>query len=131
MTKGRYCSKECKETIARRALWLAVAEAAQLGKVLCPEAPTLDAMLYGLTLGCAEAGLGVDDDLRASLALSEAGVEARGRWRKDGFAYGIKRKVGKLIVHVPGKGPVEFADWTRDRLMETVEMCAPKGGGKR
>jgi hypothetical protein len=62
-----------RQRIADRALWLAVAEAAQLGMVTCPEAPTLDAALYGLTLSCAQAGLGIDDDLRASLAFSEAG----------------------------------------------------------
>jgi len=60
-----------RDTRARAALWLAVAEAAQKGMATCPEAPALDAALYGLTLGCAQAGLGIDDDLRASLALSE------------------------------------------------------------
>jgi hypothetical protein len=95
---------------AHQQLWLAVAEAAQKGMVTCPEAPTLDAALYGLTLRCAEVERSADDDLRASMALSEAVLPVRGRWRKNGFAYGIKR-VGRLTVRVPGKGLIEFADW--------------------
>jgi len=59
---------------AKAALWLAVAEAAQKGMATCSEAPALDAALYELTLGCAQAGLGIDDDLRASMALSESGL---------------------------------------------------------
>lgn len=85
--------------LGHQQLWLAVAEAAQKGMACCSEAPTLDAALYKLTLGCAEAGLGIDDELRASLALSEAKVGARlarGAWRRDGFAYGIKRAADRL-----------------------------------
>jgi hypothetical protein len=59
---------------AKAALWLAVAEAAQLGMVTCPEAPTLDAALYNLTCGCAKVERRIDDDLLASMALSESGL---------------------------------------------------------
>ena len=38
------------------------------------EAPTLDAALYNLTRGCAEVEQSLSDDLRASMALSEAGL---------------------------------------------------------
>ena len=80
-----------REEQAQQQLWLAVAEAAQKGLACCSEAPTLDAALYKLTLGCAEAGLGIDDDLRASLALSEAAVSVKpAQWRKDGLACGIR-----------------------------------------
>lgn len=101
---------------AQQQLWLAVAEAAGKGMACCSEAPTLDAALYNLTLGCADAGLGIDDDLRASMALSEAAVAVKpARWRKGGFAYGIKQVAGRVTVRVPGKGLVTFADWTHEK----------------
>jgi hypothetical protein len=69
----RAAAKE-RQLTADKALWLAVAEAAQKGMVTCPEAPTLDAALYELTCGCAKVEHSLDDDLRASMALSESGL---------------------------------------------------------
>jgi len=63
-----------EEQLADIALWRAVAEAAQRGMVTYPKSPTLDAALYKLTCGCAEVEHSLDNDLRASMALSEAGL---------------------------------------------------------
>jgi hypothetical protein len=68
----RRAARRQQEAGAHAALWLAVAEAAQQGMVTCPEAPTLDAALYSLTCSCAAVEHSLDDDLRASIALSEA-----------------------------------------------------------
>ena len=57
---------------AHTALWSMAAEAAQQGMVVCPEAPVLDEVLYNLTRFCATAEHTLDDDLRASMAFSEA-----------------------------------------------------------
>jgi hypothetical protein len=70
----RRAANRQQEVYVRSALWRAVAEAVQKGMVTCPEAPTLDAALYELTQGCADVEHSVDDDLRASMALSESGL---------------------------------------------------------
>lgn len=111
-------------------LWMAVADAASRGMVCCPEAPTLDAALWRLTQAFASCTRRVDDDLRASLALSEACLWVKpARWRQDGFAYGIRRRkgCGTPTVRVPGFfHPIAFADWIHDRLFHTVKFGTPR-----
>lgn len=75
--RGLPCARR---EVAQERLWLAVAEAAQKGLITCPEAPTLDAALYGLACESAAAGIGIDNDTLASLALSEARLPA---WKKN------------------------------------------------
>ncbi len=107
-------------------LWLAVADAASRGYVVYAEAPTLDAALWNLTRAFARSVRSLGDDLRASLALSEADIAVRpARWRKDGLAYGIRPAYwhGQITVRVPGFfHPIQFADWTHDRLFHTVRF---------
>lgn len=80
-----------RREVTNTQLWLAVAEAAQKGMVACPEAPTLDRALYSLTLGCAQSEHSLDDDLRASMAFSEAELPVPAtRWTKNGLAPGIR-----------------------------------------
>lgn len=99
---------------ARQLFWLAVAEAAQKGRVVCPEAPVLDGALYRMTLACAASGIGIDDDVRASIAMSEAELPVwPTRWRKDGFACGVQ-SINYSTVRIPGfKKPIRFATWSK------------------
>lgn len=108
---------------ARQLLWLAVAEAAQRGWVICPEAPTLQKALFEVARVCARAEHTLDDDLRASMALSAAELAVKpARWKKDGLARGIKAHARLLTVMVPGIGCATFTSrmgvWlcTRTRL---------------
>lgn len=90
-------SQDLLRSEAHAQLWLAVAHAAQKGMVCCPGAPVLDKALYGLTLGCAQAEHSLDDDLRASMALSEAGLSVKATlWKKGGLALGIRERVPGL-----------------------------------
>jgi hypothetical protein len=62
------------------------------GGVSCPDSPAVEQAMWGMLSGLAASGAGIDDDVCASAALSEAMLDVKPprKWKRNGLAYGIK-----------------------------------------